>query len=472
MNRIKARIMLICTVLVLLTVVALQVSNWWFIRNYHQQQLAPQVEIAGHFLQQYITSRETNLLRSASVVTQDFGFRQALSSADLPTITSMLDNHSQRLSVDLFLITKPNGEFVASNHELAYSELLQHWFENDVVVGEGKFVVIGGKLFRCFILPVNAPRLIAYAMVGYELNTEVLQQLQNKTGLALHFVTHNGQKVFSSMPEKWLDLASQPRREHHLQKMLSDNSMIVSEALAGVDEHLPIKLYLQPDMRYFDDQFQQLHYRSLLTTLIILVLAVWLSSMLARRLGDPLSVMYQDLFYRANYDQLTGILNRPASLLKIQEELGRLNRSNSLYCIALFDVDKFKSINDNYGHAVGDVVLKKFADRIKRAMREFDVFGRFGGEEFIIGMAVSPLEANMAFERLRHIIDETPIDCRQHKITVTTSCGVCSFSANQPQPTLDQILETADKALYQAKSNGRNQVVFAELAPTVVTNDK
>ena len=248
--------------------------------------------------------------------------------------------------------------------------------------------------------------------------------------------------------------------------------MLQSMPLPGIDENTPVKLYLQADISHFEAALQQLQYRSLLMTAVILLLAVWLSSTLARRLADPLSALYKDLVYRANYDQLTGILNRHASLKRAREEMSRVNRTDSLYCIALCDIDNFKIINDSYGHSVGDVVLRKFTARLKNAMRQYDVFGRFGGEEFIIAMEVLPDEAMSSFERLRHIIAATPIACEKHLINVAMSCGVCILRPKEVQPTLDEMLEAADRALYKAKQSGRNQVIFTDVSEKLAVNDK
>lgn len=246
--------------------------------------------------------------------------------------------------------------------------------------------------------------------------------------------------------------------------LMAEKTMVQSVPLANIDANTPLELYLQADTSNFDSALQQLHYRSLLMAAVILLLAVWLSSLLARRLANPLSAIYKDLFYRANYDQLTGILNRHACLQRIREELSRVARVDSIYCVALCDIDNFKSINDTYGHSVGDVILRKFTGRLTNAMREYDIFGRFGGEEFIVAMEVLPNEASNAFERLRQIIALTPIACEQNLISVSMSFGVCIIWPEEQQPTLDKVLEKADAALYRAKENGRNQVIFTHVA--------
>lgn len=303
MNQIKTRIMLICLALILLTLITLQISNWWFIRNYHQQQLATQAATADNFLQQYLHSRVANLMNSAEVVTKDFGLRQAIASEDAPTISSMLRNHSQRMDADLLLIADLQGNFIASNQQMP-SEIfdMQAWLNDDLSAGEGRFALLDSKLFWCFVVPVKSPRTIAYTLIGYQITPELLADLHFKTGLAMHYVVANGQHIFSSTPAHWQQM-DRTADNFDVAALMAKKTMVQSVPLANIDANTPLELYLQADTSSFDAALQQLHYRSLLMAAVILLLAVWLSSLLARRLADPLSAIYKDLVYRANYDQ-------------------------------------------------------------------------------------------------------------------------------------------------------------------------
>ena len=131
------------------------------------------------------------------------------------------------------------------------------------------------------------------------------------------------------------------------------------------------------------------------------------------------------------------------------------------------DVDFFKSANDTYGHAVGDLVLKTIARVIKMQLRDYDIAGRYGGEEFSIILPYTKLsEAQMVAERLRKAVEKTKIDISkvnsdvtEKNIGVTISLGVAEYSPDDDENTL---LQKADKALYKAKENGRNRVEIYE----------
>ena len=131
----------------------------------------------------------------------------------------------------------------------------------------------------------------------------------------------------------------------------------------------------------------------------------------------------------------------------------------------MVDIDFFKSVNDTHGHAAGDEVLRTVAGIIKQALRESDIPARYGGEEFAVLLPFTHLEeAKIVGERLRKTVETTPITINQDtvdekQINVTISMGLAEFDNSESGETL---FERADKALYEAKKNGRNQVRMAE----------
>ncbi len=154
-------------------------------------------------------------------------------------------------------------------------------------------------------------------------------------------------------------------------------------------------------------------------------------------------------------DPLTDIANRRHFEAICQQEITRAKRYNQPLCLAMADIDKFKSINDTYGHSVGDCVIQSFANLMKTESRESDLPARIGGEEFALLMPQTQIgDALNMIERLRQTFSTTEhCDCEQ---TVTASFGLIQF---QSQDTLSEMLRRVDKALYQAKSNGRNQTI-------------
>jgi diguanylate cyclase (GGDEF)-like protein len=167
----------------------------------------------------------------------------------------------------------------------------------------------------------------------------------------------------------------------------------------------------------------------------------------------------------ARTDSLTGIANRAAFLENAGRLLERCRRDRTPVSVMTFDLDRFKAVNDRYGHAVGDAVIRKFCEIVTAALRPNDVFGRMGGEEFAVVLPGSSIEAACA--RAERIRDSFAVDCRfirNHQVNATVSGGV-SVSVNAEQ-TLDGLLEYSDVALYSAKTEGRNRIKRADQPKT------
>jgi len=168
----------------------------------------------------------------------------------------------------------------------------------------------------------------------------------------------------------------------------------------------------------------------------------------------------ESLRQTAMLDPLTGTLNRRGLFARLDPELERLTREANLAVIAL-DLDRFKQVNDRYGHEIGDLVLQKLCDTIRAQTREQDVFARTGGEEFVI--VVTGPEARNArelAERIRAALAGTRLDPPAPPVQVTASFGV----ALSPRPMpLSMLMRAADEALYSAKRGGRDCVVTQTL---------
>jgi diguanylate cyclase (GGDEF)-like protein len=173
----------------------------------------------------------------------------------------------------------------------------------------------------------------------------------------------------------------------------------------------------------------------------------------------------------ARTDSLTGIANRAAFLEAAKRVLAECRRSKTPVSAIMFDLDHFKQINDKHGHSVGDAVLKQFCNTAIAALRQTDLFGRMGGEEFAAILPSASIEAALLrAERIRLSFADNCQYVRGHRIDATVSGGVSvSIKAKK---NLDALLEKADAALYRAKTEGRNRVVRAgESAPDAVAAD-
>jgi diguanylate cyclase (GGDEF)-like protein/PAS domain S-box-containing protein len=170
----------------------------------------------------------------------------------------------------------------------------------------------------------------------------------------------------------------------------------------------------------------------------------------------------------ATRDSLTGAANRSLTMLTLQQAYARRGgrRDNALppYCVLMLDLDRFKSINDTYGHSAGDEALRHIAGLLTQHCRSTDTFGRMGGEEFLFILENTELKtACEVAERIRTAIAAAPVVLPSaHSLVITTSIGVAQY--HPEDTTATEVLERADRMLYHAKELGRNQVAVAPLS--------
>lgn len=174
--------------------------------------------------------------------------------------------------------------------------------------------------------------------------------------------------------------------------------------------------------------------------------------------GNPEAVAGKVIFDQANLDPLTGIFNKGALLKKLDEVFRRARLTETSLSVIAFDLDNFKKVNDTYGHAAGDYVLKEMARVIKDGqIRQEDFFGRYGGEEFVILLSGSPLKRAVEIaERIRGTIERHPFLFQGQRMPVTISVGVACLEPEMKDP--QELYIKADKASYLSKQNGKNRV--------------
>jgi two-component system, cell cycle response regulator len=160
---------------------------------------------------------------------------------------------------------------------------------------------------------------------------------------------------------------------------------------------------------------------------------------------------------QATHDSLTGIFNRMAILAVLEKELARAHREGGSVAVMMADIDYFKSVNDNHGHHVGDIVLRETAQKMLSSVRPYDSIGRYGGEEFlVIAPGCGLPEMVELAERIRELVSAQAVQVDHVAIPTTISIGLAAACDN-PKPS--EVLKAADEALYMAKKEGRNKVV-------------
>ena len=174
------------------------------------------------------------------------------------------------------------------------------------------------------------------------------------------------------------------------------------------------------------------------------------------RLG--IKTLNRELEKISRVDGLTGLFNRSYWEEQFELEFKREKRSELPSSVVMIDIDHFKKLNDKYGHSAGDDVIRAVAQLVKKATRETDLCGRYGGEEFAILLPDTPVE-NVEFltERIRRLVEKRTVVHEEHEINFTISIGIAGFDTKFKDHM--QWLETANQALYKAKLSGRNKVI-------------
>lgn len=156
-------------------------------------------------------------------------------------------------------------------------------------------------------------------------------------------------------------------------------------------------------------------------------------------------------------DHLTGLYNRKYLDIKLNEEIERFKRMNTPFCILMADLDHFKGVNDNYGHLIGDQVLKHLAKIIKDNIRKTDFAFRYGGEEFLVMLVNADVRnAKHVAEQIRKKLEAVDFSLKGNSFNVTASFGIASFKKDD---TAETAVKRADERLYKAKQTGRNKIV-------------
>jgi diguanylate cyclase (GGDEF)-like protein len=159
-------------------------------------------------------------------------------------------------------------------------------------------------------------------------------------------------------------------------------------------------------------------------------------------------------------DDLTGFFNRRHLMELLETEYNRSVRTGAVFSLAMMDLDKFKNVNDTFGHQIGDKVLITFSSIIRSVLRKSDFCGRYGGEEFLIVLTQTDLQdAKIFAERMRACVEESFFPDLGNKFRITVSIGLAEHRTNED---IDKTISRADEALYRAKKNGRNRIEVSQ----------
>lgn len=442
--------------------IAVQRSNRAIAMNVVENEL----RTAGLVVFRVINLRHQQLVQAASVLASDFGLRETLADGDVQTIESMLHNHGKRMGAALVLVSETDGRIVAGAApglpapmpEVARLKLKdEHGHLNITSVPHDG----GHSAFQVVTVPILTPAPSGLLTMGFAIDDAFLKDLGELNDLEVSvlkrdanershvirstFSEHHHDLLASQLPTEW---------ENEMWRGSLDGEEFQILALPLADnEHPDMHLLLGVSLNRKLAPYKRIE--AVVGGLIVigLLLSGGAVLLVTRRMVAPLNAM-------AHLDSLTGLANRQLlnKALK-QAELMRQQRSIA-YSVLMLDLNRFKVLNDTYGHAAGDRVLQVVAERLSASVRDTDTICRQGGDEFVVLLAGADQQSA---ERVAKVIVYKiafPIDFEGHALEVGASIGI---AVAKPGPSLQMkaFLEKADEAMYAAKRKGGGFVTAA-----------
>lgn len=288
---------------------------------------------------------------------------------------------------------------------------------------------------------------------------EMLKHFRVKYNFNVYFVDKEGKVVLSETSVNTLKSINDKEELKALSSQILEQSSKVLE-YSSENKHyilntkyikeLHLYLIVEAQIENFTKEVEKTFIWNLITSLIITVIIIFIILITIKDYNKKLERF-------ASYDNLTNLHNRRTFNQYFSKALKLYKRDNIKRSIIFFDIDNFKEINDSYGHLVGDIVLKRIADILKKEVRNSDSVSRWGGEEFLILLDDSDIEASFRVAEKIRVAFETDADLQDFvKGGVTASFGVTTFS---DEDTMEDIISRVDVALYEAKNSGKNRVI-------------
>lgn len=476
-------------------------SNWFRLAEYVNEQVAHQMQFAQNALSQNLSSQEQVLITAASVLTADFGFKQAVATSDNSTIESVLKNHGNRINADLMMLLDLEGKLLSSSVSLSISpEALRKSIENLTITGiHAQVLNIGTKVFQVIIVPVKAPRTVAYTLIGFEFNKKVLEKLKELVFLDITLI-HQNNIIQTSFDSESVPDKARLIGDHQPPNLLLTADDYYHKPIPFGDS-IKVTAVLSVSLQEIHQDFNRLMSYIVIIALLVLIIAFTFSSILSRRITAPLKVLMnltkrigqgqlgipklsgqlptelKDLYqgfsmmgnaieqrekeikYRAERDLLTGLFNRNKILTIISSQL---ETSKKLVLISL-NIKGFKTLNDTLGMANADLLLQDIAQRItlfaEKLFNNFnlDIYtARINSDEFLLCIPTGTEQKTHHYiELLKSELDQ-PYWLDELKINLSLFFGVVdSYANNTSAERLVRQATIAVNAAYNEKSTIR-----------------
>jgi diguanylate cyclase (GGDEF)-like protein len=513
-RRFQSRVLLLLVGLLVLANLGVSIAARQANRRNARTQIAQELETARRLFHRVLQDRSQQLVDMGRVLSADFGLRAAYASGDSHTVLSALDNHGSRLGADLLMVVSLEGRISVSTMASAEAPAA---FPFPVLLEEAaqqgqasSFGTIGGRAYQLVMVPLLAPRPIAWLCMGFRIDDRLARDIQEVASVDVSFLKarapDHAAVAGSTLPAelRWV-LVEQVREMHrarHTGRMdlagheygslivpftAGDRAALVAVLQRSIDEALAPARRLEVTLLGIFGGALVLSVVAGLWVSRSVSRPVLLLAQEARRIerGDysqPVTIAGTDeigalatafnkmvgavvereerIRHQAFHDDLTGLPNRAFLRELLEKAIRAARRESRPLALLMMDLDRFKEINDTLGHQAGDAVLQEIGARIRATVRESDAVARLGGDEFamLLPSVTGTSEAIDTARRIRKRL-ESPISVNGQPLDVGGAIGIVLYPAHGDDA--HTLLRRADVAMYVAKRSGSAVAVYS-----------
>jgi len=485
------------TVLSLLLLLVVQGVSFLAIRagieRNARAQLGEDLKVGENIWARLVDQRATKLTQGAALLAADFGFREAVSSDDRPTIVSALDNHGGRIEASLTALLDPRYNVRAvsqgDNEEIitALKNVAPQLAERRSVIA-----LVGERPYQFVMVPMRAPVLVGWVVMGFEIGQGLIKDLNAVSGLHATLVAYSEavppHMLRTSLPET---VVLEPLFRASDEAELAGDPYLVRSLTLAAGAKARVKLHLTGSITAAVAPYQTLQIALAGLTALGLVLFGLGAAWTARRVTQPLHALVlaserlgkgdydapvanvtradeigdlakafermridigaheREIRQLAYWDPLTGLPNRIQFREAVQAAIARSDPTHGSLAVIMLDLDRFKHVNDVLGYASGDHLLQGVAQRLRTAMRPDDMVARLGGDEFALLLA--PADATLAQSMSERISQafEWPLTLTDQTVDLSAGLGIALWPEHAKEA--DALLSRAEVAMYAAK---------------------
>lgn len=453
----------------------------------------------GEVFEQLMQARAEQLALSVSVLTDDFGFKEAVATGDADTIRSALANHSARVAADIGVVIDNSRQLVASTADLPPEnfDFLQA-LESEAARSRAAYasLILGNRPYQFVVSPVRAPLQIATAGLGFEIDDQLVEALKRLTGLEIAFVNLESEQLSymsgTLNSDQRADLLGRLGSNGLTPGQVSESESMMSLLVPMSQEPNRLAAVLQVPLSEVLEPYARLDTRLIWLALVFSVLAALLALLLARGVTRPVTALAevakriasgyydtpveirskdefgelargftkmqsaiaereQQILYQAQHDSLTQLINRGQLFPELEQAIERGKWTESSFALLVIDVDNFTRINDALSPEIGDQVLREVAQRIHAQAGQEDAAIRLGSDEFALLLVGADTEhaqaaAEALLERFGPVISLEGIE-----LNVDINVGLVVYPADGIEP--ETLLRRANLALNQARAS-------------------